>query len=83
MSLPASGKKPMLVEKSTAIRHGRLLFNQNGTPLLMPWTGGFKSTEQRRERRAGVFFRRDSLSFNGYGGEVAGLYGGMDLRELS
>jgi sulfoxide reductase catalytic subunit YedY len=34
---------------------------------------------QKRERRIGEFFRRDTLPFNGYGEEVAGLYAGMDL----
>jgi len=35
---------------------------------------------QARERRIGEFFRRPTLPFNGYAGEVAGLYAGMDLR---
>ncbi len=34
---------------------------------------------QARERRIGEFFRRDTLPFNGYADEVAGLYTGMDL----
>jgi sulfoxide reductase catalytic subunit YedY len=34
---------------------------------------------QKRERRIGEFFRRDTLPFNGYGAEVADLYKGMDL----
>ncbi|TVR83321.1 MAG: protein-methionine-sulfoxide reductase catalytic subunit MsrP [Rhodospirillales bacterium] len=34
---------------------------------------------QRRERRIGEFFRRDTLMFNGYADEVAHLYAGMDL----
>lgn len=36
---------------------------------------------QARERRIGEFFKRDTLMFNGYGEEVAGLYRGMDLRK--
>ena len=36
---------------------------------------------QARERRIGDFFRRDTLSFNGYGEETASLYAGMDLRK--
>jgi methionine sulfoxide reductase catalytic subunit len=36
---------------------------------------------QKRERRIGEFFRRDTLPFNGYGDEVAGLYAGMDLTK--
>ncbi len=36
---------------------------------------------QARERRIGEFFRRKTLPFNGYAGEVAGLYAGMDLRK--
>jgi sulfoxide reductase catalytic subunit YedY len=35
---------------------------------------------QKRERRIGEFFKRDTLPFNGYGEQVAGLYAGMDLR---
>jgi sulfoxide reductase catalytic subunit YedY len=36
---------------------------------------------QARERRLGEFLRRKTLAFNGYGGEVSGLYAGMDLRK--
>lgn len=35
---------------------------------------------QRTERRIGEWRRRPTRMFNGYGGEVAGLYAGMDLR---
>lgn len=35
---------------------------------------------QARERRIGEFFRRKTLPFNGYADQVAGMYGGMDLR---
>jgi sulfoxide reductase catalytic subunit YedY len=34
---------------------------------------------QKTERRIGELGRRDTLMFNGYGSEVAGLYSGMDL----
>ncbi len=37
---------------------------------------------QAKERRLGDFFRRDTLPFNGYGSEVAGLYAGLDPRKL-
>jgi len=36
---------------------------------------------QARERRIGEFFRRPTLMFNGYGDQVASLYGGMDLKK--
>jgi sulfoxide reductase catalytic subunit YedY len=36
---------------------------------------------QAKERRIGEFFKRDTLMFNGYGDQVAGLYAGMDLRK--
>lgn len=36
---------------------------------------------QRRERRIGEFFKRDTLMFNGYAEEVASLYAGMDLNK--
>ena len=35
---------------------------------------------QKRERRIGEFFKRDTLMFNGYGEEVAELYDDIDLR---
>jgi methionine sulfoxide reductase catalytic subunit len=35
---------------------------------------------QARERRIGEIRRRDTLMFNGYANQVAGLYTGMDLR---
>jgi sulfoxide reductase catalytic subunit YedY len=37
---------------------------------------------QATERRIGEFRRRDTLPFNGYADEVAGLYAGMDLRKF-
>ena len=36
---------------------------------------------QARERRIGEFFRRETLMFNGYGDQVAGLYTGLDLKK--
>ena len=36
---------------------------------------------QAKERRIGEFLKRDTLMFNGYGDQVAGLYAGMDLRK--
>ncbi len=35
---------------------------------------------QATERRIGEFFKRDTLMFNGYAEQVAGLYTGMDLK---
>ena len=35
---------------------------------------------QATEERIGEFARRDTLMFNGYGEQVAGMYAGMDLR---
>ena len=35
---------------------------------------------QARERRIGELFKRKTLVFNGYAGQVASLYAGMDLR---
>jgi sulfoxide reductase catalytic subunit YedY len=35
---------------------------------------------QATERRIGEYRKRDTLMFNGYGEQVAGLYSGMDLR---
>ena len=37
---------------------------------------------QARERRIGEFFYRPTLMFNGYGDQVASMYGGMDLRRF-
>ena len=36
---------------------------------------------QSKERRIGEFFKRETLMFNGYSDQVAGLYRGMDLRK--
>lgn len=36
---------------------------------------------QARERRIGEFLKRDTLMFNGYAEQVAGLYRGMDLKK--
>ncbi len=36
---------------------------------------------QKRERRIGDFFKRDTLMFNGYADQVASLYSGMDLTK--
>jgi methionine sulfoxide reductase catalytic subunit len=36
---------------------------------------------QASERRLGEFRRRPTLMFNGYGGQVAQMYAGMDLRK--
>lgn len=36
---------------------------------------------QAKERRIGEFFKRDTLMFNGYGSQVAGLYSGMNLKK--
>jgi sulfoxide reductase catalytic subunit YedY len=36
---------------------------------------------QARERRIGEFRKRDTLPFNGYADQVAGLYAGMDLKK--
>jgi methionine sulfoxide reductase catalytic subunit len=36
---------------------------------------------QKKERRIGEFFKRDTLMFNGYGEQVASLYTGMDLNK--
>ena len=37
---------------------------------------------QASERRLGEFFKRKTLMFNGYGEQVAGMYGGMDLKKF-
>jgi sulfoxide reductase catalytic subunit YedY len=59
--------------------------------LMAPQEYGFYSNvnpkvdhprwSQAKERRIGEFFKRDTLMFNGYGDQVAGLYAGMDLRK--
>jgi sulfoxide reductase catalytic subunit YedY len=37
---------------------------------------------QKRERRLGEFFKRDTLMLNGYADQVASLYRGMDPKKL-
>lgn len=39
-----------------------------------------KRWSQSHERRLGEFFKRKTLPFNGYAGQVANLYAGMDLQ---
>ncbi len=36
---------------------------------------------QAKERRLGEFLKRQTILFNGYGQQVAGMYNGMDLRK--
>ncbi|HLH39140.1 MAG TPA: protein-methionine-sulfoxide reductase catalytic subunit MsrP [Bryobacteraceae bacterium] len=36
---------------------------------------------QKKERRLPELFPRDTIKFNGYGDQVAGMYAGMDLRK--
>jgi sulfoxide reductase catalytic subunit YedY len=48
--------------------------NVNPTVAHPRWT-------QKRERRIGDFFKRDTLIFNGYADQVASLYSGMDLKK--
>ncbi len=36
---------------------------------------------QAKERRLGEIFKRNTLMFNGYGDQVAGMYSGMDLKK--
>jgi sulfoxide reductase catalytic subunit YedY len=36
---------------------------------------------QAKERRLGEIFRRNTLMFNGYGDQVAGMYAGMNLKK--
>jgi methionine sulfoxide reductase catalytic subunit len=58
---------------------------------LAPWEYGFYANvnptvdhprwSQAKERRLGEFFKRDTLMFNGYSEQVAGLYTGMDLKK--
>ena len=37
---------------------------------------------QKKERRIGDIFKRETLMFNGYEEQVAGLYTGMDLAKF-
>ncbi len=37
---------------------------------------------QKKERRIGDFFKRDTLMFNGYADQVAHLYAGMNLKKF-
>jgi sulfoxide reductase catalytic subunit YedY len=72
----------------------RLVEDQSGTTwaAYAPNEYGFYSNvnpsvdhprwSQATERRIGEFGRRDTLMFNGYGEQVAGLYSGMDLRKF-
>jgi sulfoxide reductase catalytic subunit YedY len=37
---------------------------------------------QAKERRIGDLLKRETLMFNGYSDQVAGLYSGMDLKKF-
>jgi len=62
---------------------------QTSWNMLLPREYGFYSNvnpevdhprwSQKKERRIGEFFQRDTLMFNGYADEVAGLYDQLDL----
>jgi sulfoxide reductase catalytic subunit YedY len=78
--------------------YGRVLPNQNGAPvrLVIPWKYGFKGPKSIVKMRfveeqprntwwlmaPSEFLRRETLPFNGYAPEVAGMYAGMDPRKL-
>lgn len=80
-------------KSSKAITHIRLLKNQPETSwnLAIPSEYGFYANvnpsvphprwDQRREKRLGELFKRDTLPFNGYAEQVASLYKGMDLKK--
>ena len=60
-------------QKSNAREYG-FYSNVNPTVDHPRWS-------QATERRIGEFFKRKTLTFNGYGDQVAQLYAGMDLRK--
>ena len=65
-------KEPPTSWNKAAPREYGFYANVNPTVSHPRWS-------QARERRIGDFLKRDTLMFNGYGEEVAGLYTGMDL----
>ena len=68
-------KQPRTAWEKTAPHEYGFYSNVNPNVDHPRWT-------QKRERRIPDFFaRRETLLFNGYGEQVAGLYAGMDLRK--
>jgi sulfoxide reductase catalytic subunit YedY len=59
----------------------RLASNEYGFYANVNPTVDHPRWSQAKERRLGEFFKRDTLMFNGYSDQVAGLYTGMDLKK--
>jgi sulfoxide reductase catalytic subunit YedY len=59
----------------------RLASNEYGFYANVNPTVDHPRWSQAKERRLGEFLKRDTLMFNGYSDQVAGLYTGMDLKK--
>jgi sulfoxide reductase catalytic subunit YedY len=61
--------------------YGKTIPNQNGAPFYSNVNPEVDHPRwsQKRERRIGEIFKRDTLMFNGYAEEVAELYDDLDL----
>jgi len=70
-----------LVEKQPPTTWNRAIPNEYGFYSNVNPQVDHPRWSQATERRLGEFFRRPTLMFNGYAGQVSGLYAGMDLRK--
>jgi sulfoxide reductase catalytic subunit YedY len=59
----------------------RLASNEYGFYANVNPTVDHPRWSQAKERRLGEIFKRQTLMFNGYGDQVAAMYGGMDLKK--
>ncbi|MCH8685751.1 protein-methionine-sulfoxide reductase catalytic subunit MsrP [Pedomonas mirosovicensis] len=75
VSIRLTDKQPATTWSTMAPREYGFYANVNPAVSHPRWS-------QAKERRIGEFLRRDTLPFNGYGAQVAGLYKGMDLRRF-
>jgi methionine sulfoxide reductase catalytic subunit len=68
------------VEKEPPTSWSRMASNEYGFYANVNPAVDHPRWSQAKERRIGEFFKRNTLPFNGYADQVAGLYAGLDLR---
>jgi sulfoxide reductase catalytic subunit YedY len=71
-----------LTEKQPATAWNKAIGREYGFYSNVNPTVDHPRWSQAKERRIGEFFKRETLMFNGYADQVAGLYAGMDLKKF-
>ncbi|HKE09687.1 MAG TPA: protein-methionine-sulfoxide reductase catalytic subunit MsrP [Candidatus Acidoferrum sp.] len=69
-------------KEQPATTWNRMAANEYGFYANVNPTVDHPRWSQAKERRLGEFFKRNTLMFNGYADQVAGLYTGMDLKKF-